>query len=307
MQKIIISLFQIWYRTVEIVFPAIAKKWAVNLFFTPLHYAVPQREKKFIERAKVSDIKFTVNPAELYNTAYPMGKVLNKNFNSNAGKEYYKFYELGEGPVVLLVHGWSGRASQMGALAEAFAESGYKVITFDAFAHGESPGKQTTVLEFIKIIKHLSESYGPFKAMIGHSLGGIACGKAILEGVKTEKLITIGSPTTFQYLLDAFGLIINARKKTTQYIKEFVEEYAKAPVEKYSLTNIATQLDIAGLIFHDLDDKEAIYDNAPRFDKSWKAGSLITTKGLGHSRILRDKEVIEQIVDYISQNNAVAV
>jgi pimeloyl-ACP methyl ester carboxylesterase len=195
----------------------------------------------------------------------------------------------------------------MGSLAEGFADKGYKVITFDAFAHGLSPGKQTTVLEFIRIIKELAKSYGPFKAMIGHSLGGIACGKAVLEGVKTDTLITIGSPTTFQYLLDAFGQIINAGKKTTEYIKDFVEGYAKAPIEDYSLTNIGRQLNVPGLIIHDQNDKEAIYDNALLFDKTWKSGTLLTTKGLGHSRILRDRNVISQIIDYVSDTKAMAV
>lgn len=307
MQKIFITLFRTWFKILEIIFPFLAKKWAVNLFFTPLRYPVPSREKNFFKLTNVSNVIFSIDPNELYKVDYAKGRVLNKNFNSTEGKEFFKFYEVGDGPVILLVHGWSGRASQMGNLAQAFSANGYKVIIFDAFAHGESPGKQTTVLEFIKIIKKLANTYGPFSAMIGHSLGGIACGKAIQEGVATERLITIGSPTTFQYLLDAYGRIINANKKTTDYIKEFTENYARAPVEKYSLATIGKELDIPGLIIHDYYDMEATYDNALVFNDTWPKGQLISTKGLGHSRILRDRKTIELMINFVSVKEPIEV
>lgn len=307
MQKMIVRLFQIWFKTIEIILPFVAKKWAVNLFFTPLRYPVPARENHFAQQATVKKVNFTIDPHELYNPEYAHGKVLNKKFNNAEGKDYYNLYELGEGPLVLLVHGWSGRASQLGLIARTFVKNGYKVITFDAFAHGNSPGKQTTVLEFIKIIKNITKTYGPFKAMIGHSLGGIACGKSIIEGVKTEKLITIGSPTTFQYLLDAFGQIINAAPRTTEYIKEFIENYAKAEVDKYSLATIGKDINVPGLIIHDRDDKDAKYEQALLLDEVWKDGKLITTQGLGHSRILRNKKVIQTMVDFIAEKETVEI
>jgi len=151
MQAVFIKLFQIWFKVVEVVAPKVAQKWAVDLFFSPMRFKRPFREEEFIKKARVSKVPFQINIADLYNLELAKGKVLNKNFNQEKDKTFYTMYELGEGPVVLLVHGWSGRASQMGSIASSIAEKGFKTITFDAFAHGSSPGKQTTVLEFVKI------------------------------------------------------------------------------------------------------------------------------------------------------------
>ncbi|KAA3610723.1 MAG: alpha/beta fold hydrolase [Calditrichaeota bacterium] len=300
MQVIVLKIFQIWFKLVETVLPVIARKWSVNLFFSPMRFKRPFREEAFVKKAQISKIPFQINLTELYNLEWAKGKVLNKQFNQNTDKTFYTLYELGEGPVVLLVHGWSGRASQMGSIATALADKGFKTITFDAFAHGSSPGKQTTVLEFVKIIKNIHEKFGPFEAIVGHSLGGIAAGKAITEGVECKNLITIGSPTTMNFILEAFGKIINASSTTQNYIKTFVEKYARANASEFSLTNIGQKLSVPGLLIHDKNDTEAEYDQALLFEEMWPQGRLVTTEGLGHSRILRDKKVLEIITSFVS-------
>jgi alpha-beta hydrolase superfamily lysophospholipase len=40
---------------------------------------------------------------------------------------------------VLLVHGWSGRGTQLVKIADALLKSGCSTISFDAPAHGKSP------------------------------------------------------------------------------------------------------------------------------------------------------------------------
>ncbi|MBC7976874.1 MAG: alpha/beta fold hydrolase, partial [Myxococcales bacterium] len=46
----------------------------------------------------------------------------------------------GHGPTVLLVHGWEGRGSQLGAFVEPLVRAGLSVVAFDAPGHGDSPG-----------------------------------------------------------------------------------------------------------------------------------------------------------------------
>lgn len=302
MNTLLIKLFQTWFKILETIIPGYARRWAVQLFFSPHNFNIPGREQSYLKQASNSKIDFNLQPEKLYNMAVAENLFKNKTFNSAEHKKNYTLYELGEGPLVLLVHGWSGRASQMGKIATALAGQGYKTISFNAFAHNGSLAKQTTVIEFAEIIKDIYRNHGPFKALIGHSLGGIALGNAILKGVKTEKLITIGSPTTFQYILDAFGEIVNANTKTLDYIKGFVVDYAKAQIEDFSLQEIGKNLSIPGLIIHDRDDREAVYSQALLFAETWSRAQLVSTKGLGHSRILRDKTVIQMIVDYIKSD-----
>src|SRR5262245_22720923 len=45
-------------------------------------------------------------------------------------------WKWGTGPTVLLVHGWGGRSSQLGAFVTALVRAGYSALAFDAPAHG---------------------------------------------------------------------------------------------------------------------------------------------------------------------------
>ena len=51
-------------------------------------------------------------------------------------------------------------------------------------------------------------------------------------------------------------------------------------------------------LFHDKDDQEAGIDHAEALNKAHGNCQLIVTTGLGHNRILKDKNVIEKIADY---------
>ena len=51
---------------------------------------------------------------------------------------------------VLLVHGWSGRSTQLFAFADKLLENGFMVISFDGPAHGKSTGRTTMMPEFLK-------------------------------------------------------------------------------------------------------------------------------------------------------------
>lgn len=305
MNSFILKAFQIWFKIIETIVPNYAKRRSVKLFFSPHNFQMPTREKLYIKLASKKKVDFNLDIEELYKPEAAINILKDKSFNSAEHKDKYTIYELGDGPPVLLVHGWSGRASQMGDIAIALAEHGYKTISLSAFAHNGSLPKQTTVIEFAEIIKDISKNNGPFKAVIGHSLGGIALGNAILKGIETEKFITIGSPTTFQYILEAYGEIVNASQSTLDYIKDFVIEYTKVDIDDFSLRDIGSHLSLPGLIIHDQDDKEAIYSQALLFNETWGKGQLITTNGLGHSRILRDKKVIKLIADYIKSGSVI--
>lgn len=52
-------------------------------------------------------------------------------------------YTWGEGPAVLLVHGWSSHAAYMTGFVDPLVEQGFRVVAFDAPAHGRTPGDRT--------------------------------------------------------------------------------------------------------------------------------------------------------------------
>src|SRR5690606_37822905 len=53
-----------------------------------------------------------------------------------------------EGPLVLALHGWEGRAAQFRTLAARLVPMGYRVLALDAPAHGRSPGREADPVVF---------------------------------------------------------------------------------------------------------------------------------------------------------------
>lgn len=66
----------------------------------------------------------------------------------------------GRGIPVLFIHGWSGRGTQVLHFIETLLQAGYRVISFDGPAHGETAGRKTRIMEFTDVVLALGEKYG---------------------------------------------------------------------------------------------------------------------------------------------------
>ena len=92
------------FPKLEKIAPATAHRYANNLFFTPFRYTVPHKEQEFMSTAET----FTVT-------------VNGKNVQA---------YTWGKGPVVMLVHGWAGRAGQFRKFIPEIVKNNYRRFPF---------------------------------------------------------------------------------------------------------------------------------------------------------------------------------
>lgn len=81
-------------------------------------------------------------------------------------------YRLGQGPVWLLMHGWSGSASQFYPLMSHIAARGFTALAYDHPAHGQSDGHTGHLPRFVRAFDELIEHFGPIEGVITHSMGG---------------------------------------------------------------------------------------------------------------------------------------
>ncbi|MDH0650240.1 alpha/beta hydrolase, partial [Pseudomonas sp. GD03867] len=77
----------------------------------------------------------------------------------------------GQGPTVLMMHGWEGRPTQFAALIETLVDHGHTVVALDGPAHGRSPGDQANVVLFARALLEAAAELPPLRAVIGHSMG----------------------------------------------------------------------------------------------------------------------------------------
>jgi len=54
------------------------------------------------------------------------------------------------------------------------------------------------------------------------------------------------------------------------------------------------------LVLHDQDDREVPYAAGLALARAWKGARLVATQGLGHRKVLRAAEVVQDAVDFIA-------
>lgn len=251
-------------------------KFAKRLFITPIKYKIPKRE---FEMDRNSNQYFLNIPT------------INKKI---------MVYEYGKSDKkVLLVHGWSGRGTQLVKIADLLLKMGYSTVSFDAPAHGKSPGKTSILTEFIESIVELEKKYNHFDHIIGHSLGGMATLNSIKRGVKTKSAVLIASGDSVNEIIKDFIKKLKLKKEIGTKMKLSFEKDFNESMESYSAYFAAAQVNNPILIIHDKNDSDVPYTAALNIHKNLKNSTLVLTEGLGHRKILGNEEVLSNIERFI--------
>lgn len=254
----------------------LATAFCARLFTTPLKHRPPRRELGMEAESRKERIHV---PA--------------------IGKDIV-LYRYGEGNrKVLLVHGWSGRGTQLVKIADAYRKKGYEVISFDAPAHGRSPGSTTLMPEFIASIFEVEKLAGPFDTVVGHSLGGMSVLNALKDGLQVRSAAIVGSGDVIGDIFDGFIRRMELNRKISLEMKRYFERrYPGKTMEDYSSYLSAKAIDIPVLVIHDQDDHEVPVGCAYHIADHLKNGKLMITEGLGHRKILGDAAVIASILNH---------
>ena len=263
-------------KLVQFISTDLVTKLASKIFTSPIKHKIPKREFEMDSKTKQETVLIPKINKEIV------------------------VYHYGNSPKkVLLVHGWSGRGTQLVKFAEELIASGYSTVSFDAPAHGKSAGKTTLMPEFIASILEIEKLYGPFEYAIGHSLGGISLLNSIREGLKIKKLIVIGSADRIKDIFDEFVKKLELKPIISEKMIDGFEKQYNVSMDNYSAHIAAKEVQIPTLVIHDENDYEVPVFCGKNIHKHLPNGELFITKKLGHRKILGDKEVINKTMSFI--------
>jgi pimeloyl-ACP methyl ester carboxylesterase len=172
---------------------------------------------------------------------------------------------------------------------------------FDAPAHGRSSGKRVTAIIYRDLIKYIHGHYGPVQSYMGHSFGGFAACLALAELSHDEScrvaLIAPASQTTTA--IDNFFSLIQLNNKIRPEFEHMIEMKGGHPVSWFSVNRTMKTIQAKVLWIHDEDDLVTPLHDAKKVEaENYPNIQFLITKGLGHSRIYRDAEVIKKVVDF---------
>jgi pimeloyl-ACP methyl ester carboxylesterase len=213
------------------------------------------------------------------------------------GRHWVRVYAEGEGPVVLLVHGWAGSSAQLVEIGRALVAAGFRVISFDMPAHGETSGSVTSLPEFIQGINAVAARFESVHAVVGHSLGATAAVLAEQGALAVQGLVLIAPMPSFDFALAEFARIVRLPEPVLERTARLIErrvgmlrpEGDLGRVEPTALT----------LLIHDEKDGAIPVEKSRQLSASWSRARYLETHGLGHNRILADDGVIGGVRDFI--------
>jgi pimeloyl-ACP methyl ester carboxylesterase len=270
----LLASLRIFFAVLSAVAPRIAGAVAVRIFGTPQRHHRPAWEREILERG--SRMRLGANLAA-------------RSFGEPRA------------PLVLLVHGWEGRGTQLGAFVEGFVTAGFRVIALDFPAHGDSTGTRTDLVECTEALRKVARDLGPLAGIVAHSFGGAVTTLAIERGLDVKSTVLIASPSSVDDVVARFARMLGLGARATQAFRRGLEKQTGVKLADVEIYERAANLAVPALIVHDHRDRDVPFSDGERLAARWPHATLVATNGLGHRRILRDADVIRRAVDFVAR------
>jgi len=262
------------FRTVGTVAPGVAARWAEAIFCRP-----PRNEPRPTEEA------FLATGARL--------SVRSEN-------QDLAVWGWGQGPVVVLAHGWGSRAGRFSSLAAALVSAGFRVVLFDAPAHGASKGVLASLPQFSRALRAVADAVGPVYGLVGHSLGGAAVSLAMGTGLQAQRAVLLASPADVVLYSHAFAEHLRLPMRAHDAMRRNLEHRLQFRWEELHVPTLARRMTAPALIVHDRDDPDVPYSHGEEIAQAWPGAEFLATAGLGHRSVVRDPEVIRRTVTFLT-------
>ncbi|WP_417568198.1 alpha/beta hydrolase [Marinobacter sp.] len=213
------------------------------------------------------------------------------------GSRTIPVYSWGQGPVILGVHGWAGAGIQFGAWIEPLLEAGYRVVLFDAPAHGRAQGQSTDLFEMAEVTARVAASVGGVHGVLAHSIGCIAVARAITDGLQTDYVAMLAPPASLTAVMENLGQQLGLSRETLSVHLQLMEErFGPSVWDQLDLEDLSRSLTQRGLIVIDDDDTSVSPEESLRVAENWNKADVLRTSGLGHNRLLWSPMVMETVL-----------
>ncbi len=208
----------------------------------------------------------------------------------------------GTGPVVLLHHGWGGTGSQLGAFVKPLVAAGYRVVAYDAPAHGDSSGRITNAFAIAgalaEVIRRLENVHG----VVAHSIGCSATAFALREDIEINRVVFLNPPGEMEIYSHQFAKTLGFSAKVRDLMQKSFETNLNASWSEFLPENLTRDQTTGLLVISDSDDAQVPWKEGERIAELWPAGRFVLTSGLGHTRILADEKVIALVEQFLNDH-----
>jgi pimeloyl-ACP methyl ester carboxylesterase len=261
--------------------PDLAGAGAARLFLSTRRHPVPDRDRAHLQSARSWQLASAWGPL----AAWTWGPEKPEK----------------DAPTVVLLHGWEGRASQLGAFAPPLVTAGFRVVGLDAPGHGDSPGRSSSLVTIAGALRALGDHFGPLSGIVAHSAGTVAATHALSRGLAVEGLVCVAPGVDLEGYAREFSRLLGLSAAVSRSMKRRIERRLGVTWEDLDPCRAAANLRVPLLVFHDRHDREVPFAGGVALARSWPGARLVATEGLGHTRILRDEAVVAQTTEFLRE------
>jgi hypothetical protein len=252
---------------------------------TRLHHSIaPKHAIKTTRNLLLTPVRSTSNSDD------PVGLLRSTHLTSEGR---LNTYQIGNGPVWILSHGWSGSASQFFPLMEHIAAQGFTALAYDHPAHGQSEGRHAHLPAFVQAFDELIDNVDDVAGIIAHSMGSASVLESRHPKVDALPLLLIAPVLNYVdnlydmvgksgYSMKLFGAMITHIEEKYEYSLDTINPYKKLISRQHGTT-----------IVHDKRDRFADFATSELAANTASNINLIATKGQGHGRVIKCDSTME--------------
>ena len=236
------------FRSVGVVAPATAARWAEAIFCRPPHHETrPARAR--VPRDRPRRPRAARRPRD---RGWTWGE---------------------QGPLVLLMHGWGSRASRFRFFVPALVGAGFRVVAFDGPGHGQTGGTRASLPEFAAALTAVAHATGEVAGVIGHSLGGAAALFAMSRGLRPAPWWPSRHPPSRRCTSTASCATCACRARVRDRIRANLEARFGIKWSDLDIPAIAARNGQPMLVIHDREDDDVPVDERPRHRRGARAAN----------------------------------
>jgi len=255
--------------------PGAAARVARKLFFTPRRARVRDAERAVLSRGEL--FALTVRGDRVVGRAW------------------------GQGPTVLLAHGWGGHSGQMTAFVDPLVAAGFRAVALDLPGHGESAGSVSSLVHFSAALSQGGALFGPVHGLVAHSFGAAGSTYALSCGLAAERAVFFAPPAGFESFWVRFRAGVGVSQEVLDRMLRAAEGWLDVRFDSIAPVGLAPRMTTPLLVFHDPEDGAVPFEEGTALARRWPGAELRPAGGLGHLRILRDERCVAEAVRFLAR------
>ncbi|WP_339811146.1 alpha/beta hydrolase [uncultured Imperialibacter sp.] len=269
--------------TLQHVSPKLTSSIIWNQFTKTPRVRFNDKQNALIEKAEISVIKYRGNDLKAYR---------------------WLPADASNGKTILLSHGWGSKIADFRRMIETLVAEGYSVEGVDMKGHGLSAGTHTALPEIRDVLKTHYSRNGPYHAVVGYSIGGLAAGLTVNEmstAFHPNHLIIIATPPYTRYFFQEIIDQVGCKERVFTEMCELVEKHYHESIDYFDLRNKADNLQHLDLhMIYDEHDKTVPFTKGLELNEMLPMSSFVHVTGTSHNQIIADEKVIGYILDAVA-------